>query len=202
MIIKVCGMTDQQNLNDLLQVQPDWFGMIFYPDSKRYMLNPSPESAASARRIGVFVNASKETILSTAEHFELYGVQLHGSEEPAFCSELQKEQLLVIKAFSVDHDFDFGVTDAYAAHVDYFLFDTKGLMPGGNGVPFNWQLLDKYEGTIPFLLAGGIGPEHVELLKDLKHRKFTGIDINSRFETSPGKKNIKKIKVFIDELRS
>ena len=86
--------------------------------------------------------------------------------------------------------------------VDYFLFDTRGLHPGGNGVQFDWHLMEKYEGETPFLLAGGIGLDNAAELKNFKHEYFAGIDINSRFEISPGLKNIEIIKSFKDELRS
>lgn len=200
MIIKVCGMTDQQNLNELLGLQPDWFGMIFYPHSKRFMENTSPKSDQNVKRIGVFVNATENKILTTAKDYNLDGIQLHGEEDPLLCARLKQEDFMVIKAFSIDDDFDFTQTKKYQNHVDYFLFDTKGKMPGGNGISFNWELMDKYKGSTPFLLAGGIGSENIEQLKSFHHPQFVGVDINSRFEITPGLKNIEKIKSFKNEL--
>ncbi|MEL6926126.1 MAG: phosphoribosylanthranilate isomerase [Bacteroidota bacterium] len=202
MIIKVCGMREPDIIAALSELNPDWMGMIFYPKSKRYLTKVIDKKAnESQRRVGVFVNATEAEILDEVRTQQLDYVQLHGKETPAFCESLKQQGLQLIKAFSVDDDFDFSQTEDYEPHCDYFLFDTKGRHPGGNGTLFNWDILRKYKGNTPFLLAGGIGPAHLTQVRSFTHEAFAGVDLNSQFETAPGLKNITTLKKFIDDLR-
>jgi phosphoribosylanthranilate isomerase len=127
-------------------------------------------------------------------------VQLHGSETPETC-QILKQESRVIKAFGVNEDFNFKQVRAYENHVDHFLFDTKTSLHGGSGRQFDWSILSKYKGSVPFLLSGGINPKSVEYLKNLNHPKLVGIDLNSGFENSPADKNIAELKQFIKQLR-
>jgi len=202
MKIKVCGMREPKNMEALAELQPDLMGMIFYPKSKRYLTKVINEKVAKGiKRVGVFVNANKAEILKIAYAQQLDYIQLHGEESPEFCALIKAENLKVVKAFAVNDDFDFNLTKVYEPHCEYFLFDTKGKNPGGNGVVFNWDILRKYKGHTPFLLAGGIGPEHLTEVKKIKHEKMWGVDLNSKFEISPGLKNITTLKKFINDLR-
>ncbi len=211
MIVKVCGMCNSENLTDLIQLDVDWVGMIFYDGSSRHI--EADETAAEnlrllkisdfgIKKVGVFVNATKDTILQKVKSYNLNYVQLHGQETPEDCQVLQQSNLSIIKAFALDEHFDFERLNEYAPYCDYFLFDTKGKLPGGNGVTFNWGLLDKYKLDVPFLLSGGIGLDQLTALKTFTHPQLIGIDLNSQFETSPGIKNIEKLKLFIDAFRS
>ncbi|MBK8501480.1 MAG: phosphoribosylanthranilate isomerase [Saprospiraceae bacterium] len=196
MIFKVCGMKYQDNIEDLQRLEPDWIGFIFYERSARYIADPPDLSEITAKKIGVFVDAEDAFIIRKIKTFLLNGIQFHGIETPEVCATYRKRNLLVIKSFSVDRYFDFALTDPYEGHCDYFLFDTKGIVPGGTGKSFDWTLLERYQGETPFLLSGGINPDSVEALKLFAHPKWAGIDINSQFEIDPGFKNIELIQNF------
>ena len=89
----------------------------------------------------------------------------------------------------------------YEGLVDYFLFDTKGQRVGGNGQKFYWRVLKAYRGQTPFLLSGGIGPDDALRIKAFCHPRYAGIDLNSRFELSPGLKDIDSIKRFLEKVK-
>lgn len=197
MKIKVCGMRDKENISGLLALKPDYIGFIFYDKSKRYVADfPQIEIPSSVKKVGVFVNETIEEIVEKANLHTLDFVQLHGNETPEYCSALSAKNIKIIKAFSVDENFDFSATKPFEKYVSLFLFDTKGNNYGGNGIKFNWELLQNYTGKIPFLLSGGISKNDSEEIKKFKHPAFLGIDINSGFELEPGLKNIKEIKEF------
>jgi phosphoribosylanthranilate isomerase len=206
MKIKVCGMRNSENLQGLLALKPDFVGFIFYNKSKRFVdCFPQIAIPKEIKKVGVFVNENVEEVLKIVEKYQLDIVQLHGEETPEYCKELiisrfersrKAETLKIFKAFSIDDDFDFSKTNAYQKVCDYLLFDTKGKEYGGNGIKFNWEVLQKYKGKTPFLLSGGISKEDVFLIKNFKHNAFAGIDINSGFEIEPALKNINEIKEF------
>lgn len=206
LIIKVCGMREPSNIAKLQELKVDWMGMIFFEKSARNVVKPI-FIKKEIPRVGVFVNEEIDFILKKITDYELDLVQLHGDESVEFCKKI-KDGLIVpfpkkiIKVFSVGNDFDFSILKPYETVVDYFLFDTKGENRGGNGVAFNWDILKKYNSEIPFLLSGGINSDSAEAIKSFQHPKMVGIDINSRFESEPALKDIKKIKTFIHELRS
>ena len=128
-------------------------------------------------------------------------VQLHGHETPEYCKQIKDSGITVFKAFSVDESFDFAILQAYSGFCDYFLFDTKGQLPGGTGQKFNWQLLENYKGDIPFFLSGGIDSNDLEAVLNFRHPQLFGIDINSGFEISPALKDVEKVKSFISGIR-
>ena len=198
MIIKVCGMRDADNIQALEQLGIDWMGMIFWPQSSRYVAEVPSYLPKQVRRVGVFVDASLEDIRQHASDYQLDLIQLHGKETPAFAEALKP--LSVIKAFNIADAEDLKQTKAYEGIVDYFLFDTKGKVVGGNGEKFDWSLLSSYHGETPFLLSGGIGPDDVEAIKSFRHPKCIGIDLNSRFEQAPALKDISKLRNFIKQL--
>ena len=133
--------------------------------------------------------------------WDLEVIQLHGKESPEFCKQLKQAGFIVIKAFSVDELFDFITLKAFIGSCDLFLFDTKSLLPGGTGKKFNWQLLNNYQLDIPFFLSGGIGPDDLNVIRELSHPQLFGIDINSGFEVSPALKDIEKVGIFISKIR-
>lgn len=209
MKIKVCGMRDIENISDVLTVEPNFMGFIFYPKSPRFTSNiPQTQFPAKTKKVGVFVNEEIEKIFEKVERFQLDFVQLHGSESPEYCSELfnsnlfsKNNQVHIIKAFSVNENFNFNATTPYEVYCKYFLFDTKGTNFGGNGVKFNWEILKNYKGNTPFLLSGGITKNDVEAINKINHPKFKGVDINSGFEIKPGLKNVKEIREFKNNLK-
>ena len=193
--LKVCGMKDAGNIQEIASLGPDYLGFIFYEKSPRNFEGKIPKLQGNIKKTGVFVDASVEFIKEKAEEHHLKAVQLHGKESPKVCSALKSEGLEVIKVFSVKDTIDFRLLQEYEGKVDFFLFDTKGKEKGGNGLTFNWDLLKEYPSSTPFFLSGGIGLEELEKLKDLDLlESFYGIDVNSRFETEPGMKNPDKVK--------
>lgn len=195
-------MREQGNVNQVTELKPDFMGFVFDKNSPRYFpkaQNPTDIKSISKeiKTVGVFVNEEVGNIIKTINQYQLSSVQLHGEETPEQCKQLQESGVSVIKAFRVNKDFDFGVTEKYSPLVDFFLFDTKGKTQGGTGVRFNWELLNGKRFSKPFLLSGGIAPEHTEELKLFHHPDFAGIDINSKFEISPGLKDVTRIRSFI-----
>ena len=197
-------MRDTDNISELIKLKPDYIGFIFYGKSKRFVTNfPEIEIPSEIKKVGVFVNEAIDTIIEIAEENKLEAIQLHGNESPQYCEELKTlliKKVEIFKAFSVDDDFDFSKTEAYQKVCDYLLFDTKGKNYGGNGVKFNWRVLDSYKGITPFLLSGGISKIDVSEIKKISHEAFVGIDINSGFEIEPALKNIDDIKEFKQNL--
>ena len=208
MKIKVCGNTEIEQLKQLNNFDIDYAGLIFYDQSPRYALNKLSgkevtESGISKTKVGVFVNATEEEIMKQVDDFGLDMVQLHGDETASFCNRIS-DHIKVIKAFRIA-DFDANVdwlVKEYDEVCDYYLFDkgSAGLY-GGTGQKFNWDILKKSVIGKPFFLSGGIERNDAEALKKFTHPFFYGIDVNSRFETSPGVKNIELIKEFVKELK-
>ena len=195
-------MREAENIDALQGLDVDWMGMIFFKKSARNV-EENVDLEILKPRVGVFVNETMEVILEKVAAFGLTKLQLHGDESPAFCEAL-KEQFSgeLIKVFSVGETFDFEKVKPYENLVDYFLFDTKGKQRGGNGVAFDWQILQEYKGKTPFLLSGGIGAKDIDAIKNFHHPRMIGIDLNSKFEISPALKDIKKLKTFIHGIRS
>lgn len=203
MIIKVCGMRDEENIRQLEQLDIDWMGFIFYHDSPRYAGQIVKYLLSKKKIVGVFVDQNPQIIRDRAKDNHLFAIQLHGSEPPWYCINLREEGYKVIKSFGIDKDgfIPNAQLNAYEGKCDYFLFDTKTDLHGGSGKKFNWNRLADYKGETPFILSGGISPEDVEEIKSFSHPKFAGIDINSRFEISPAIKDVEAIKTFIKQLR-
>lgn len=199
MLVKVCGMKQPDNINELIQSKINFIGFIFYEGSKRYTESVPIPIPKSIQKVGVFVNSDLEKLIEIAELNELDYIQLHGDENPAYCLPLKEIGFKIIKVFRVDDQFDFMQTVAFDDIVNYFLFDTKAKEYGGTGKKFNWAKLNEYNGTIPFLLSGGIGSEDYQEINEMKHERFIGVDINSGFEIEPGIKDISMIKRFIDK---
>lgn len=193
------------NIRQLVEWKPDFIGFIFYDKSKRYLDNSldikSLNIPKSIKKVGVFVNSSIEGINEKAQLYKLDFVQLHGEESPGFCQKLQKTGAKIIKAFQIDENFDFSLLKQYETVCDYYLFDTKTNLYGGSGKKFSWQILKKYDNQKPFFLSGGIDMDDVDEIKKLKDLNIFAIDINSKFEISPGYKDIEKIKEFVETLR-
>lgn len=194
-------MRNSENISGLMTLKPDYIGFIFYAQSKRVVTDfPQIEIPSSVKKVGVFVNENIEEIIEKAIQYKLDFVQLHGDETPDYCEKLALQNIKIIKAFSVDENFDFSTIKPFEKHVSLFLFDTKGKNYGGNGIKFNWDLLQNYKGKTPFLLSGGITKNDAGEIKKMKHPAFLGIDINSGFEIEPGLKNIIEIKEFKNRL--
>jgi len=205
MKLKVCGMKYPENIKQLVALQPDYLGFIFYPKSKRYFEGEMPSIPENIQKVGVFVDASVDFIKDMIKRYQLDIIQLHGSESPYYCKQFYNKGVKVIKVFLVGNQFDFEVLKPYEFIVDYFLFDTKGKEKGGNGVIFNWTLLENYPSPKPYFLSGGIGLESLNSLNEFSKSKSAkncyALDVNSRFETAPGLKNIDELKEFKDNIK-
>ena len=205
LLVKVCGMRDAVALTEVAALGPDFLGFIFAPKSPRFVgeaLAPELVRALppSIWKVGVFVNETTENILAIAKRFGLAAVQLHGQETSAQCEELSEAGLLVMKAFSVGQAVDFAALLPYVPYCDFFLFDTKGAAPGGNGAIFDWNLLSGYNLPVPYFLAGGLGLEHAAELAVLRLPGLVGVDLNSGFETAPGVKDAGRLAQMLTQL--
>ena len=151
----------------------------------------------------MFVNETLETVFEKIDKYHLDAVQLHGEESPSYCKAFNSIE--VIKVFSIKDAFNFSILEPYEDACNYYLFDTKGKLPGGNGYSFNWQILKDYPSQKPFFLSGGIGLNHIEKLKQFKLNPASkycyAIDVNSKFEIEPGFKNIDELEKFKYELQ-
>lgn len=216
MKVKVCGLKHPENIKEVLKLGVEYAGFIFHEPSKRHAedeqlaawLTDNDDLFAETARVGVFVNAGMDTILNTVHDYHLDYVQLHGAESPGYCRELQLlwsvstlRSARLIKAFSIDEKFNFQDTAAYADTCSLFIFDTGGQSAhGGTGVKWNWQLLEQYQGATPFLLSGGIGPQDARRVQLVDHPQLVGVDLNSKFEDTPGKKNCERLQTFLTAL--
>jgi len=207
MKIKVCGMRQQGNIEELVKLNPNFIGFIFYEKSPRFAGEELNEEYVrsipkSIKKVGVFVNANPGYILDMVKKYDLQYAQLHGNEMPDICRSLRQKGVNIIKAFSIDTNFNFAMLNNYKSFCDLFLFDTKGDQPGGNGVPFDWKLLKKYDNEKPFFLSGGISLDNIETIIDLsKTLPVYGIDVNSMFETAPGVKDIARLEELFNLIR-
>lgn len=197
MKLKICGMKYPDNILDVSMLEPDFLGFIFWKKSPRYFDGVIPELSKSIQKVGVFVDSSLEEIIAIVNKYDLDFVQLHGKESTKFCNELKSKGVKIIKAFSIDLEFDFNILYDYESSCDHFLFDTKGKLPGGNGTTFDWNILNQYKLNKPFFLSGGIGLEEIasinEFQKQAISRNCIAIDVNSKFESKPGLKMEKKL---------
>jgi phosphoribosylanthranilate isomerase len=197
--LKVCGLKYRENVDQLLHLAPDYVGFIFYPESTRFV-GTGPESdfikhiPNNIKKVGVFVDASTEEILEICNKYHIDTVQLHGNESIKQCKEIKNKCLKIIKAFSICPKFDFDALQEYKQVTDYYLFDTKGEKQGGNGYAFDWAVLEHYDNDKPFFLSGGISLENIGHVYDLLHLNIYGLDVNSCFESSPGMKDLGRIK--------
>lgn len=221
MKLKICGMKYFENIQEIGALAPDYLGFIFYEKSKRYFDGILPELPKTIQKVGVFVNASFDEILEKTQAYDLQLIQLHGDETAAYIHDLkvhfersekfhQKKQnepldcaqgdnsVKIIKAFGIKTTFDFDVLNPYLNHVDYFLFDTKGRERGGNGITFDWKVLENYPFTKPFFLSGGIGLDQLDEIREIRKTDLPiyALDVNSKFEIEAGLKNTKQLKAF------
>lgn len=219
MIVKVCGMREGENIRQVAELGVNWIGMIFWDKSPRNVTmiptyagiipdRGSDIGSFRAKRVGVFVDEMPQNIITRVVNYKLDLVQLHGHETPTLIRNLRRTLdpdirpgVQFIKAISVGGCNDIAAYKDYEDCVDYFLFDTKCPTVGGSGEQFDWSVLEAYDGDVPFLLSGGIGPDDAERVRNFHHPKCIGIDLNSRFETEPGLKDITKLKQFLEQLK-
>ncbi|MGL5772382.1 MAG: phosphoribosylanthranilate isomerase [Bacteroidales bacterium] len=201
MKVKVCGLKFESNILAVDSLGIDYAGFIFYEKSPRYIDEAQFSLIANldinAQRVGVFVNESYETIIYKADACKIHMIQLHGNESVDLCKRLRQAGYRVCKAFSISEAKDFNLCETYQQSCDLFLFDTKCPGAGGSGRSFDWSLLQFYNGTIPFLLSGGISTDSWDDLKRVEHPMLKGYDLNSCFESAPALKNTSLLKKFL-----
>ena len=207
MKLKVCGMKYQDNIQEVATLQPDYLGFIFYEQSARHFdAHRIPEISNTIKKTGVFVDADLDFVIKKISKHNLKAVQLHGNEAPEYCKQLRGKNIEIIKVFSIKNEFDFSILKSYDDIVDYFLFDTKGKLPGGNGYVFDWTILNNYPSTTPFFLSGGIGLSQIDDINKFQKSEASkycyALDVNSKFEIEPGLKNIEDLKKFKNNLTS
>ena len=204
MELKVCGITNSENIMELIPLDISRLGFIFYHMSKRYVYGKLIEDGLKAipkhiKKTGVFVNAEIAEIEQIINRYQLDSIQLHGDESPEFCNHFRRN-VEVIKTISIMNKSSFETAKLYDNACDLFLFDTQSEHYGGTGKTFDWQWLEEYTLDKPFYLSGGISLENFEEIKKLKHHQLLGVDVNSRFEIRPGIKDIEKIKQLIKSM--
>jgi len=192
-------MKYSDNILEVGTLLPDYMGFIFWEKSARYFDAVIPQLPESIKKTGVFVDETIENIISKVEIHNLQAVQLHGKESVEFCVNLKTslaDSIEIIKVFSVADDFDFAVLAPFEGVCDYFLFDTKGKLPGGNGTTFDWKVLEKYPSKKPFFLSGGIGLNEMDAVNEILKTDLPiyAIDVNSKFEIEPGLKNTNDVR--------
>ena len=216
-------MRDAENIQQVIALGVNMIGLIFWPKSPRYvqsfstnagiipdLKNPAIKDISNpdASYVGVFVDEMPQNVVTHAYNYKLDYIQLHGNESPIYIDNLKNTlvpdilpNVKIIKALSINEKSDVLKWKTYEGHVDMFLFDTKSTQTvGGTGKHFDWSLINMYDGSIPFLLSGGIGPDDAEAVKSFKHPMCVGIDLNSRFEKEPGMKDVDKLKAFLKAL--
>jgi phosphoribosylanthranilate isomerase len=200
MKLKVCGMRYEDNIQLIASIHPDYMGFIFFEGSSRHVSASTPTLPLTIKKVGVFVNASYDRIVEKINTHNLQAVQLHGEETPEFCKSLRALNVEIIKVFSIKNKFNFDVLTPYETVCDYYLFDTKGPLAGGNGYCFDWSVLELYPSKKPYFLSGGIGLENADQLQEFKTRVAAtychAVDVNSKFEIAPAKKNIELLEKF------
>lgn len=196
-------MRDADNIREVEALGIDLMGFIFWPPSKRYVSERPAYLPEHCKRVGVFVDEDIQRVLRIAEDFALDFIQLHGHESPDYLRALRSvygDSIGIIKAFNIATADDLTATKPYEGIADYFLFDTKSALPGGSGSHFDWSVLAAYDGSTPFLLSGGIGPDDADIRHSsffTPHSRCVGIDLNSRFETAPGFKDVSALRRFL-----
>ncbi len=205
MKIKVCGIANSRNLREISLLQPDYMGFVFYPGSPRDVTGtigqlPLGAIPGSIRKVAVVVDQSVRQIRDLISRYGFDTVQLHGDEEPELCRELMNH-CEVIKAFRIADSLPENI-GLYEGNCNYFLFDARGKYHGGNSIKFNHAILESYRLSTPFFLSGGIGDTDLEYLRTIEIKGMYGVDVNSRFEISPGYKSVPSLRQFITGLRA
>lgn len=202
MEIKVCGMRDFENINDVSTLSIDYMGFIFYPPSPRYVGDDfqRPILGNKIKTIGVFVNESMDDLIKKVKRIELDGVQLHGDESPDYCKKIKAvfPDLLLFKAFRIKDKNDLKQIISYEEYCDRFIFDTKGKYFGGNGEIWDHSILLDQKINTHFFISGGIDEHFDKRAVESIHPKCIGLDLNSKFEIEPGFKELNKLKTFIE----
>lgn len=217
-------MREPENIRAVSELGIDLMGYIFWeksprnvqqlhvpagiiPDRPQCKLNECKTD--DCKLVGVFVDEMPQNVVTRVYNYNLDYIQLHGNESTVYIDNLRNSlvpdiasDIKIIKALSITEADDVKRWREYEGHVDMLLFDTKCKCVGGSGEKFDWSVLDSYDGDIPFILSGGIGPDDAERIREFRHPKCVGIDLNSKFEDEPALKNVEKLRTFIAEIKN
>ena len=198
--VKICGLTQVENALECVALGADAIGCVFYPKSPRHLADARAREICLAlpervKTVGVFVNETFDSIMQRVERCHLKAVQLHGQELPELVSRLNKENLQVIKALFIDGKPSLDEVSRYHASA-YLVECGLGKLPGGNALEWNWAKAKSFGEKHPLIIAGGLGPENVT--HAIKVSMPHAVDVSSGVESSPGKKDLKKVAAFMD----
>jgi phosphoribosylanthranilate isomerase len=209
-LIKICGLSTPETLEAALAAGADMVGFVFFEKSPRHL---SYEKAAElgalvkgrARKFALSVDADDARLDAIAASLKPDALQLHGHESPERVAAIRARYgVSICKVIGVSGAADLAAAPAYRAVADWLLLDTKppkdALHPGGNGVSFDWTLLDGFDHSLPFMLSGGLDPANVAEAIRVSHPD--GVDVSSGVEDRPGVKNPDKIRAFIEAARA
>lgn len=201
--IKICGLTQQHQIEILDEMGVDYLGFIFWNASPRAYLSHVKPMKKRAKHVGVFVNEKIEIICETIAHFDLDIVQLHGSESVAYCNYLTSQGLRVWKALPPERS-SFEQTQNYAQVTEYILWEHKHKRVGGSGFTFDWQKL-AHQPKVDFILSGGLGLHNVTEVQTFCQsdlgRQCRILDFNSKLESKPGVKDMELVFELISHLK-
>lgn len=208
--IKICGLSTAETLDAALGAGADMVGMVFFPPSPRHVdLSTARALAAKARGrariVALTVDADDAALADIVAAIHPDMLQLHGKESPEHVAAIRARfELPVMKAVGIATAADLAALAAYEGVADRLLLDAKppkdAVLPGGNGVPFDWDLLAGLDLSIPYMLSGGLDPENVREAVQRLHP--FGVDVSSGVERAPGVKDIARIVAFIREARA
>ncbi|MCC9042343.1 phosphoribosylanthranilate isomerase [Myroides sp. M-43] len=203
--IKICGMFNPDNINAVGLSDIDLMGFIFYPKSKRFVaedINTTVDNLPShIKKVGVFVNATREEVIEKVQQYHLDYIQLHGDETVEECRFYTEKGIKVLKAFSIGTTEDLDKTKPYSPYCELFVFDTPTANYGGSGQSFDWRVLHHYHGETPYLLSGGLGIHNIKQALLLTEEKLIGFDINSKLENNQYQKDINLVQQLVNNIR-
>ncbi len=207
--VKICGVNSQEALSVALHAGADMVGFVFYEPSPRFIgLDTARQFARHCRDraevVALTVDAPDATLEAILRRVGPDYIQLHGQESPERVAEIQEKYgVSVIKALGVAEAADLALVEAYA-DADALLIDAKppkgALLPGGNGVAFDWGLVRDFRPKKPWLLSGGLTAENVG--EAIRASGARAVDVSSGVESAPGVKNPLRIAAFIAAARA
>jgi phosphoribosylanthranilate isomerase len=205
LIVKICGLSTPDALDAALDAGADMVGFVFFEASPRHVAFETARAlgkrvAGKAKKVALTVDAGDATFDAIVRSLQPDFLQLHGKETPARAAELkQRFGLQIIKALAVESKNDFDRVKSYATAGDWILFDAKAppnaTRPGGLGKPFDWTLLRGAISDVPVMLSGGLNAKNIE--EALRITRVPAVDVSSGVESSPGVKDLEKIREFI-----
>lgn len=208
-LVKICGLTTEDALDAALDAGAERVGLVFFPRSPRHLtLDRAAALAARARGraavVALTVDAGDADLDAVAAAVAPDMLQLHGREAPERAAALRARLgRPVIKALGVSTAAEVAAAAAFAEAADEILFDAKppkgAILPGGNGVAFDWSLLAGLDLSVPFMLSGGLGPGNVG--EALRVTRAPAVDVSSGVETAPGVKSPELIAAFVRAAR-